>query len=434
MITSIHYESGQENHPISSGRIVLELEHDGSVRLVHERRGTKREWTAQQTSALWPAAATALESAGFPKPPPPGPVPPDTIGFTITCMRDGHRESVALTPSAQYAQVSRLFMAVITQTGGPAVLGFDLPDEPPYVTDAREGVLVPMDLGLVGAEAMDARTVDGYCDWCKSHGKESALLQAQLAAQNPALLARLFDQIIELRPDAISIPLGGSVFLGQIAREQMFERVASDARDEVRGHFFALLGGHRRLVPPGTITIRNAAPETMARILKRGINDQAPKVRERALALAYGLGFVDRVREEVLAHVADPEPDVRQYALVALGVLDDETSRDALVDRLERGSQLEATSAIWALARRRDGVERVLALASDARPWVRSELLGAFAEVSAPLTDAQIDRLRDEIASPGFERSHERHIARTRHGAPEIGPDARFTYSRKSSS
>jgi len=144
--------------------------------------------------------------------------------------------------------------------------------------------------------------------------------------------------------------------------------------------------------------------------------------------------MVERVRDEVLAHVADADPDVRQYALVALGVLGDATSRDVLVERLERGSQQETTSAIWGLARRADGIERVLTLAGDSRPWVKDELLGTFAEVAAPFTDEQIARLRDRVGSESFDKYRERHLARTRHGSPEIGPDARFTHAQKKSS
>ena len=283
------------------------------------------------------------------------------------------------------------------------------------------------------AELLDASVVEGYCDWCKLHPKQMALLQAYLATENPAMLARLFDQILDLRPDAIAIPLGGSAFLGQQARENMFERVASDPRDDLRRHLFALLGEHRRLVPPGTLVVRNVSAEVMDRILRRGLRDPSAGVRERAVALAYGLGAVDRLRDEVLRLASDPEAAVRQYALVALGLLHDEMSRELLADRLAHGAQPEATSAIWALARRSDGVEDVLALGSDARDWVKHELLTAFAEVAVPLTDAQIDRLHDQIRAPDFDSYRERHLARTRHGAPEVGPDARVAYSRKQS-
>lgn len=75
---------------------------------------------------------------------------------------------------------------------------------------------------------------------------------------------------------------------------------------------------------------------------------------------------------------------------VALGIASDAASRALLLDALERGEQKEATSAIWALARRPDGIQRVLGLVGDARPWVMPEVIDAIAEVSAPVTDEQL--------------------------------------------
>src|SRR5262249_23575389 len=83
---------------------------------------------------------------------------------------------------------------------------------------------------------------------------------------------------------------------------------------------------------------------------------------------------------------------------------------------------------IWALARRTDGIERVLAMAGDTRPWIEPVLLAAFAEVAAPMTDAQIETLRGTTASPDFERLRDRHLERTRLGAPHGGADARIRY------
>src|SRR5690606_22942984 len=104
-----------------------------------------------------------------------------------------------------------------------------------------------------------------------------------------------------------------------------------------------------------------------------------------------------------------------------------------LIDRLEHGSQADIKSAIWALARRHDGVQRVLRLADDPRPWIEEELLGAIAEVSAPLTDEQLGDLAKKTRSRAFDRLRERHLARTRRGAPEKGPDQRIQYVERAS-
>lgn len=86
----------------------------------------------------------------------------------------------------------------------------------------------------------------------------------------------------------------------------------------------------------------------------------------------------------------------------------------------------ETKSAIWALARRPDGIGDVLGLAGDSREWVNTELLNAFAEVAPGLVDEQIAELERKVPSPEFNRLRARHIARTRHGSPEMGPDGRI--------
>lgn len=194
---------------------------------------------------------------------------------------------------------------------------------------------------------------------------------------------------------------------------------------DIREHFFALLGKHHRLLPPGSIK-QDYAPDVYVAVLAMGLNDTEPKVRERALAAAYGLGLVPHLREHVLALIDDPELAVRQYAIVALGVLDDDTSRNVLSRFLREGSVDECTSAIWAAARRRDLIADVLGMAGDSRKWVNNEVLGAFAEVSVPLTDEQIVDLDRRTNNAEFARLRDRHIGRTRRGEPELGPDHRI--------
>jgi HEAT repeat protein len=169
-------------------------------------------------------------------------------------------------------------------------------------------------------------------------------------------------------------------------------------------------------------------PEALDEILRTGIDDPSAGVRQKAIAAAYGLGATERLRDRRLAHAGDSDMRVRQYALVSLGVMHDAESLAILLDRLANGDEAEATSAIWALARRPEGLPHVLALAGDPRPWVEDELLGAFAEVSAPLSDEQIEQLAARVKSPMFSRLRERHLDRTRRGAPELGPDARVSY------
>ncbi len=266
------------------------------------------------------------------------------------------------------------------------------------------------------------------CQWLQPRWKESALVEAALADTSAAQLEELFEQIVVHCPGAVAIAINGSTMLAEDRRERILRRIAADPRDDVREHLFALWGKHHRLVPPGSLQVIGLRQEALDEILRAGIDDPSAAVRQKAIAAAYGLGAAERLRERLLARVGDGDVRVRQYALISLGVMRDPQSLAILLDRLAHGDEGDATPAIWALARRPDGLPNVLALAGDPRPWVEDELLGAFAEVSAPLSDEEIERLAARVKSPAFPRLRERHLDRTRRGAPEIGPDASVSY------
>jgi hypothetical protein len=138
MVGAIRYESGQSHHPISPGRTVIEFDAGGEVTLSYERLASKRRWTARQEPTTWMKLNEALGEAHFPERLPPGPVMPDTISFTISRRVNDAVEIVSLVPNPQYAKFSALVLSVIAQMTGREILGFDLPGEPRYVTDARE--------------------------------------------------------------------------------------------------------------------------------------------------------------------------------------------------------------------------------------------------------------------------------------------------------
>ncbi|MDB4956212.1 MAG: hypothetical protein JWO36_3781 [Myxococcales bacterium] len=285
-----------------------------------------------------------------------------------------------------------------------------------------------------GARPLDSELIALVHGWMARDLRMATVFVGELASGNALFLEELFERLISEQPSSLVQVFGGSIFLPQAQRDRVIERIASDPREAVREHFFALLGQHRRLVPPGSIELRDVTPEALDRVLRTGIDDPVSKVRERAIAATYGLGAVDRVRDRLLARVRDESIDVRQYAIISLGAMRDEGSGNLLLELLEHGTDKEVTSAIWALARRPDGVERVLELAGDPRSWIEDELLGAFAEVAAPMTDKQIERLGSKVRSPAFSKLRARHLDRTRRGAPELGPDGRVQYVMKSDS
>jgi HEAT repeat protein len=176
-------------------------------------------------------------------------------------------------------------------------------------------------------------------------------------------------------------------------------------------------------VPPGSIDVRIFEPDGPTDVLRRGIADPVKSVRERAIAAAYGMNVVELVRDDLLSRLDDPDMDVRQYAIVALGVLVDSESRRRLVEKLEHGTKEETTSAISALARRRDGLARVLEMVTDGRAWVRDEVLHAIAEVATLMADEQVEKLRQTIQDAALPRVIARHLERARDGGREYGSD-----------
>lgn len=275
-------------------------------------------------------------------------------------------------------------------------------------------------------EELDPRVASLFVQWLQRDGvrgnvRRRLYLGPVLAEASPATLERLLRDVARGETDATPTVVGLSGILSSDARRRILEELARHRNDEIREHLFTLLGQHRPLSPPGSIGLAFNAERAFEYVLSIGLNDPNARVRERALAAAYGLGLVQGVRENVLRLLEDPDNTVRQYAIIALGVLDDDASRNVIARFLREGSQQETTSAIWAAARRPDIVAELVSMAGDSREWVNDELLGAFAEVSAPLTDAQIAELERRTHSHEFARLRERHLDRTRRGQPELG-------------
>lgn len=275
---------------------------------------------------------------------------------------------------------------------------------------------------------LDARKRELFRVWLKREDVRNSLFRSLFLGPvirevSPATLECLVRDLARDDEDLTPLYVGLAGFLAPQERERALEELARHPRDEIREHFFALLCEHRRLSPPGTIELAQGAESEFSRLLSIGMRDSNARVRERAIAAAYGLGLVPRVHEAVIALSSDADVGVRQYAIIALGVLDDEVSREVLHRVLHGTSDKETTSAIWAAARRQDLIEEVIGMAGDGRDWVNNELLGAFAEVSVALTDEQISELQRRTNFPRFAPLRDRHIARTRRGQPEVGPD-----------
>jgi HEAT repeats len=165
--------------------------------------------------------------------------------------------------------------------------------------------------------------------------------------------------------------------------------LADHPREAVRYRLVLLLSRHTPVPQPGTVPLV-LSPSGTDTLIRRALADESPRIRARAAALAYGTGRVEAVREPLLEGTRDPDDEVRSYCLIALGVLHDAQSLQVLKDAFSRGTTGEATAAIWALARRPDGVAIAVSAVDDPREHLGAEAVGALMHVSADLSRDQM--------------------------------------------
>lgn len=141
--------------------------------------------------------------------------------------------------------------------------------------------------------------------WMHEHGKERVLLEAELAQANARQLEELYQHVVDKHPEWAAVAITGASWLPGERGDQLIKRIASDDRKEVREHLLALWSRHKRLPAPGSITIPKIQPEAIRSILSRGIDDSTPSVRRLAIAAAYGTGFVEILRDQIVSKLDD---------------------------------------------------------------------------------------------------------------------------------
>jgi hypothetical protein len=170
------------------------------------------------------------------------------------------------------------------------------------------------------------------------------------------------------------------------------------------------------LPPPGSLKLSFSIADTDA-MIAIGMSDASARVRERAIVCAYGTGRVEAHAPAVIrAATEDPSERVRVFALVALGLLRDPESHAILARAFADGTDAEVDAAVWALARRPDGIAQVVAAVEDPRPQVRPEAIGAIANVAIELDDVQLAWLRATAREPIVREAAEYHVERVRRG------------------
>ncbi len=133
------FSYGNPHAPFGIGAYTVTVGIDDVVELVHERGGKRRRWTARAEPAVATTLAAGLVSAKFPAPPSTRVGRPGTSSFALEVPRDdGTVERAGGFPSPNYRDVSFMFSHIVSQMSGDAVLGFSLPVETRYVSDAKE--------------------------------------------------------------------------------------------------------------------------------------------------------------------------------------------------------------------------------------------------------------------------------------------------------
>lgn len=132
------YHSGNAYAPIGRGAITVELKDDGTVRLVHECRQERREWSALAAPSLRTIFDEALASTPFPATPsaPSAPSGSNTITFSVR-QADGSTAMASGFSSPEYRALSFLFMRITSQISGTTVLGFEVPAETTLITQPK---------------------------------------------------------------------------------------------------------------------------------------------------------------------------------------------------------------------------------------------------------------------------------------------------------
>ncbi len=236
------------------------------------------------------------------------------------------------------------------------------------------------------------------------------------AARAEHVLRVLRDRDIDEDASAIA----GAAFLPGGRNEAFLLECARHRREDVRFTLFKMLSSSRALPDPGSLAT-GFSDDTITRLLRAGITDPSPRVRERAVAYGYGIGRVAAVRAELVAALSpatlNPDETCRAYELLALGVLDGADTLAVLTRAFEHGSAAEVTAATWALARRPDGIARVVAAVEDPRPEVRPEAIGAIMHVSEPLTAEHTAWLTSPDRAPDVRQAAEHNQRRS--GVPD---------------
>ncbi len=133
------FSYGNPYAPFGIGAYTVTVGVDDQIDLLHEQGGKQRRWIARAEPVVATTLAAGLVSSNFPAPPSVLVGRPGTSGIAIEVPRaDGTIERASGFPSPNYRDVSTMFTHIVSQMSGDSVLGFSLPVDTRYVSDAKE--------------------------------------------------------------------------------------------------------------------------------------------------------------------------------------------------------------------------------------------------------------------------------------------------------
>jgi hypothetical protein len=183
-----------------------------------------------------------------------------------------------------------------------------------------------------------------------------------------------------------------------------------DPRPEVRQALFEAWAPPRNEVPGQASAPPD--PQDLDRLLRAALRDPARAVRTAATAYAFATGRGPEIVGELLANLAAPEQDLRQWTLLALGGATDELSLRVLEQVSSQPDAPAASAAIRALAARRDGRAAWLRALEGHDGAPRRAALFGLAEVARDLTPEQAARIARDPRED-TRRALDRYRART---------------------
>jgi hypothetical protein len=218
-------------------------------------------------------------------------------------------------------------------------------------------------------------------------------LDATLAALRPfasdglKLWAVLRQMLAANVADALVVAEVG-LFLPPSERGPFARELLDDPRPEVREALFRAWTPVRQDVPGKPLP--TVPDDELDELLRRGLTDASPAVREAAAVLAFLAVRGASLVGELIVNLGAADPGLRWWSILALGGAADPLTHELLAELVKGDDLAEASAAVRALGQRPDGHAAWLAGLDDPRPDVHNAAAFALATVVTDLTEDEL--------------------------------------------